>query len=235
MEFGNNEIDSSYDKNVVVRTDKNVRWNIRGNGKFDFTLNTGADFKINNVSDRDYLRDYHFDFLNYTLSQGKVDYIKGRDYYSAELISIQELENADAEKSEPFIIPINSYIETKPMSLGQKFAFGTNFTAISRSDGLQYRRVSATPEFNIPYNLRGNLFNLKAKVQGDVYSLENNFKDEAVTNNYNQFETNYKPEASINWSLPLINKTKSNILMIEPMANVVISSYQKDNNLGCSE
>lgn len=231
LEFGNNKIESNNDKNVVIRTNKELRWNLKGDGKFDFTLNTGASFKINSVSDRDYLRDYHFDFLNYTLSQGKVDYIKGRDYHSIQLIKIQELEDKDAKSSEPLIIPINSYIETKPMSFGQKFAFGTNFTAISRVDGLQYRRASITPEFNVPYNFYGNLFNLNAKVQGDFYSLDNNFKEKKADNEYDKTATNYKPEASINWSLPLIKKSKSNIFMIEPMFNAVISSYQKEGNL----
>jgi LPS-assembly protein len=231
FEVGNNKITSSNNTTVVDRTSKQYRWNLTGEGVFDFTENIGLDFSANIVSDRDYLRDYHYSYLNYTSSKLNVDYIKGRNYYAIKTIKIQELENIDYEKAAPLILPqIDSYIETRPLFYKEKFALTSNMTVISRDDGLQYRRVSLTPEVSLPFNLQGNLFNLDARVQTDGYSLENNFKDIAVTNDYNSFESNYKPEFSIGWRLPLIKKSQTNTLMIEPMANIVVSSYGKNFN-----
>jgi LPS-assembly protein len=236
-EIANNEIKRNIDSNITNRTKKDLRWRLKGEGSFDYNLNTGLDFKLNFVGDRDYGRDYHFDYItNYTLSHVNLDNIKGRDYQSVKLIKIQELENEDYQRAEPFIVPINSYIETKPNSgnFKEKFALTSNATTIVREDGVQYRRVSATPEFSVPLNLKGNLFTFDTKVQGDLYSIENNSR----TLNQELDKTtqsNYKPEISLNWKLPLIKKSQKSTLMIEPMANFVVSTYKKSFNQDINE
>lgn len=231
IETANNKIERTDDTNIVNRTDKEIRWNIKGKGDFDFNLDTGLDFEINNVSDRDYLRDYHFDFLNYTLSQVNIDNIKGRNYASAKVIAIQELEDFNNKKAEPFIVPLNYQVESKAKSFGEKYIFSTNFTNIARVDGLQYRRLSAIPEIAIPKNFKGNLIEARAKIQGDFYSLEDNFKRINQTQEFDNNQSNYSPEFSLNWRLPLIKKAKKNTIMIEPMANFVVSSFQRSNNV----
>jgi LPS-assembly protein len=233
LEAANNKITSNTNSTVVARTSKKYRWNLNSKGKFDFTKNSGLDFVTNFVSDRNYLRDYHFNFLNYTVSKVNLDYINARNYHAVKLIKIQELESLANQKAEPTIIPIDSHIETKPLSYKEKFSLTSNLTTITREDGLQYRRATATPEFSIPFNLQGNLFNLIAKVQTDLYSLENNFQSTAATTNYNSVEANYKPEISLGWRMPLIKKSKTKTIMIEPMVNLVSSSYKKNfNGLG---
>lgn len=228
FEFANNKIDTTNDSTVVNRTDKEYRWNLKSTGEFDFTNNTGLDFDINTVGDRDYLRDYNFDYNNHTLSKVNLDYIKGRSYYAVKLIRIQEIEDESLETQAPIITPFDAYIETKPLSWGQKFSLTSNFTNIAREEGLQYRRLTATPAIEVPLNLHGNLFKLKGEVQTDFYSLENNFKSMSANNDYDKSESNYKPQASLSWKLPLIKKTKSSTLVLEPMANMIISSYEKN-------
>ncbi len=233
-EIANNKINNTHNSTVVNRTKSPYRWNIKGKGVFDFTTNTGLDFDSNLVSDRDYLRDYNFSFLNYTTSKVNLDYVHARNYHAVKLIKIQELENYALQKTEPTILPqIDSYVESKPMFFKEKFALTSNITAITRHDGLQYRRATLTPEFDLPFNLRGNLFNLNAKIQNDLYWLKESAvpATSASTNQYQTIATNSKPEISLNWKLPLIRKTPSNTLLIEPMVNVVASSYRKNFNL----
>ncbi len=230
LEVANNKITSNSNSTVLNRTQNQYRWNLSGEGIFDFTKNLGLDFKTDIIGDRNYLRDYHFSYSNYTLSKVNLDYINGRDYHAAKLIKIQELENYSSKNAAPLVLPqLDSYIESKPMSLKEKFSLTSNVTSITREDGLQYRRATAIPEVNLPLILQGNLFNFNSKFQTDIYSLENNFRSSA-TNNYDSFASNYKPEASLSWRLPLIKKSKYNTLMIEPMANFVISSYKKNFN-----
>jgi LPS-assembly protein len=233
-EIANNKVNNTHNSTVVSRTDSPYRWNVRSKGVFDFTTNTGLDFDSNLVSDRDYLRDYDFSFLNYTTSKINLDYTHGRNYHAVKIIKIQELENTALQKSEPTILPqIDSHIESKPMFFKEKFALTSNVTAITRHDGLQYRRATLTPEVDLPFNLRGNLFNLNAKAQNDFYWLKEAAipATSASTNQYQTIATNSKPEISLNWKLPLIRKTKSNTLLIEPMINIVSSSYRKNFDL----
>lgn len=230
LEGANNNTESDANSTDIPETNKEYRFNLEGSGEFDFTENVGLDFGINTVGDRNYLRDYHFDYVNYTLSHVNLDYIKGRNYYSIKAIDIQELEDIDEQKSEPFILPIDGYVESKPQSLKEKYSLASNVTILTREDGLQYRRAMLAPEVSIPLNLNGNLFQAVAKVQGDLYYLKNNFHSLSRDNNYDTAETNYKPEASLSWRLPLIKKSTYNTLMIEPMANIVISSDSKGFN-----
>jgi LPS-assembly protein len=230
LEVANNKIKSSTNSTVVVRTQAQYRWNLNGKGKFDFTENSGLDFTGNIVSDRNYLRDYHFSYLNYTLSKVNLDYINGRSYHAVKVIKIQELESTTTKKFAPLILPqIDSYIETKPLSFKEKFALTSNATSITRQDGMKYNRATFAPEFNVPLNAGGNLFNFNSKIQNDFYSLQNDSGSANKSNiKYDSFAANYRPEASLSWRLPLIKKSESNTLMIEPIASIVISSYLKN-------
>lgn len=230
LELANNKTTQSANVLNTKQSTKEYRLHLKGEGVFDFTENTGLDFVIDNASDAGYLRDYHYDYRSYSLSKLNVDYIKGRDYYAAKTIRIQEFENiATDSKSDPLILPqIDTHVETKPLFYKEKFALTTNTTVLSRESGAQYRRATLIPEVSVPMNYKGNLFTADAKVQGDFYSLENNFKYTNPTNNYDSTQTNYKPELSLNWRLPLVKKSKTNTITIEPMANFVSSSYRKD-------
>ncbi len=232
FELANNELKTTNNSAVFNKTDKDLRWRLKSEGKFDYTINTGVDFKLNLLGDQNYGRDYHFDFAtNHTISHVNLDYIKGRNYYSAKIIKIQELENYNNKLAEPTILPIDAHVETKRGSgfFKEKFALTSNATTIIRADGIQYRRITAIPEMNLPFALNGNLFALNTKLQSDFYSIDNNsgIRDQDLKRTT---QSNYKPEFSINWRLPLIRKSKESTFMIEPMANFVTSSYKKSFN-----
>lgn len=229
LEIANNKIEPSTNVTDGQGDNSEYRWRMRGEGKFDFTKNTGLDFEINATSDKSYLRDYYNGFRNYNLSKVNLDYINGRQYHAVKAIRIQEYENIDEENNDPLILPVlDSHIETKPLFYKEKFSLTSNMTVISRDGGEQYRRVTTIPEVNLPVNFKGNLFNFNSKVQGDFYSLENNFKNSYPDNNYNSVQTNYKPEFSASWRIPLLKKMKSSTIIIEPMANFVSSSYKRN-------
>ena len=231
-EISNNKIQSTLDKIVIERSKKNIRWFFDGNGTFDFTKNIGLDFSLKTVADRNYLRDYHFDYLAYTVSKINIDYINQRNYLSLKTIRFQELENTSKEKNSPLVLPsINGRYETKPLFFKEKLILETNFTTITRLEGLQYRRGSFTPQFKIPFNVKGNLFEFSTKLQGDFYSL--NDKDLRVfdTRKYQAQQSNLKSEIAFNWRLPIRNKSKKNTLTLEPIINFVMSDFRAKNSL----
>lgn len=231
FDIANNQVDNFADKTIVMRTKKSVRWHIDGGGKFDFNKNFGVDFSIKTLGDRNYLRDYGFDYLAYSSSKINFDYIKDRDYIAIKFLRFQELENEKLEKQSPLISPIiSSYHESKPLFFKEKFSIASNFANLKRADGLQYKRISLVPEFQIPFNLKGNLINLSYQLQSDIYKIDspNSFSS---LNYYKKTQSNLKKQFAINWRLPLRNKSKSNILTLEPIANFVISDFKTRNNL----
>ncbi len=230
LNLANNQLKTnSTTLNSANKATKEYRFGLLSKGLFDFTKNSGLDFAINNVGDRNYYRDYNFNYVGYTVSRVNLDYIHGRDYHAIKTIRIQELEFPTAEKSAVTALPeLDSYIESKPRLFNERFSLSSNAVSLMRVDGLQYRRASLTPEVNLPLNFQGNLFNVDSKFQGDFYSVENNFKHQERNNNYDNVATTYKPEISLNWKLPLIKKNRSSAFMFEPMANFVASSYKTD-------
>ena len=231
-EISNNKIESNFDKTVVTRSKKNIRWTFDGKGNFDFNKDFGSDFSIQTVADRNYLRDYHFNYLAYTASKINFDYINKRNYFGVKSIRFQELENASTEKNSAFILPsISSHFETKPLFFKEKLILDSNFTTITRSEGLQYRRGSFTPQFKIPFNLKGNLFEFSTKLQGDLYSLNDKDLRTADARIFKTNQSNLKSEISFNWRLPIRNKSKKNTLTLEPIVNFVMSDFKTKNSL----
>jgi LPS-assembly protein len=232
LELANNKIKSTMDKTVINRSKKNIRWEIEGKGNFDFNKDFGLDFSLQTVADRNYLRDYGFNYLAYTTSKINTDYINKRNYFGIKSIRFQELENANKEKNSPLILPsISSHFETKPLFFKEKLILDANFTSITRLEGLQYRRGSLTPQFKIPFNLKGNLFEFSTKFQGDLYSLNDKDLRVAEPRIYQANQSNLKSEFSFNWRLPIRNKSKKNTLTIEPIINFVMSDFKTKNSL----
>jgi LPS-assembly protein len=232
LELANNKIKSTMDKTVINRSKKNIRWEIEGKGNFDFNKDFGLDFSLQTVADRNYLRDYGFNYLAYTTSKINADYINKRNYFGIKSIRFQELESASKERNSPLILPsISSHFETKPLFFKEKLILDANFTSITRLEGLQYRRGSLTPQFKIPFNLKGNLFEFSTKFQGDLYSLNDKDLIVAEPRIYQANQSNLKSEFSFNWRLPIRNKSKKNTLTIEPIINFVMSDFKAKNSL----
>ena len=232
LELANNKIQSNLDKTVINRSKKNIRWEVDAKGNFDFNKDFGLDFSVQTIADRNYLRDYHFNYLAYTVSKINTDYINKRNYFGIKSIRFQELESANHEKNSPLILPsINSHIETKPLFFKEKLILDTNFTTVTRLEGLQYRRGSLTPQFKIPFNLKGNLFEFSTKFQGDLYSLDDKDLRIAESRIYKANQSNLKSEISFNWRLPIRNKSKKNTLTLEPIVNFVMSDFKTKNSL----
>ncbi len=226
LELANNEPKTN---NLVGSEEntQNIRWYLKSGGDFKLPKNFNLDFKIDNPGDKNYLRDYTNQFSGHTISEINLDYIKDRDYGSIKTVRIQELEVNRNEKESPTALPIlNYYTETKPEHswFNQTYSLLTNSTIITRKSGLQYRRLSLKPEIRIPYNLSGNLFELSGNVQGDFYNVENNFEGSSE-NNFKSTITNYRPEVSLKWSLPMVTKHSSNTLILEPLATITSSTY----------
>lgn len=231
FEIANNNVTDNNNTTVVKRTSDKFRGSLISKGRLNFDHDWGGEFDINTLSDRDYMRDYHFAFWAYSLSTADLHHIKGRDYYNIKAVRIQELENTTYENAAPLVFPsFESRVESKPIFGKEKFALTSNVTSIFRRDGLEYRRATATPEVNIPFNAKGNLFLINSKMQTDLYWLEDNYKNTPQPREHQSLQTNYKPEISASWRLPLIKKTPKNTFMIEPMANFVASTFRKNFN-----
>jgi LPS-assembly protein len=229
IEISNNKLEKINDVNVVDRTDKKYRYDFRSNGEYIFTTNSSLKHKIHTIGDRNYLRDFNFDFRAFTSSEISYDYVNKRDFLNIKTVRFQELETASNPDEAQFVLPsITHYAQSeKSLFYKEKYGIETNFNYITRDSGLQYRRLSTTPEVKIPFNFHGNLIDLKAKFELDYYSLDTSKGSE----NYQDYSSsifNYKPEFIATWHLPLIQKREKNTFMFEPIASFTSSTFKKN-------
>lgn len=213
-------------------TNQEVRWYLVSKGDINLSDKNGFNFDIDNVGDKNYLRDYQNNFIGYKVSQATLDHIDNKNYASISAVRIQELELGHDTTTSPNALPIlNYYKEFKPYTgkISPTYGILLNSTTISRDNGLQYRRFSAKPEIKIPYNLSGNLFEAGASLQGDYYNLDNNYAGN-TPNNFDHNTFNARPEAHLKWSLPMVGKYKTNTVVIEPLINIATSSFTNNFN-----
>jgi LPS-assembly protein len=213
--------------------DKEFRFYGTASGNFSFSEETALDFNIDHVGDKNYLRDYQNGFVGHKVSTINLDYIKDQDYASIKLVETQELEIDRDETTAPMALPIINYVKTikpKNSSLNETYKLLFNSTFITRENGLQYRRLSTKPEIRVPYNLNGNLFEIGANIQGDFYNMENNSKHSQPDNNFKSTAFNYRPEADLKWSLPMVGKYKTNTIIIEPLARITIGTFKNNSD-----
>ncbi len=224
LELANNNVRSFNDRVNIDRTGKNIRWNIYGKGDFDFTRNTGVVFDANYISDRNFLSDYHFNYLPYTSSSLTANYITKDTYLGIKTIKFQELENANLQRSAPFVLPkIEFFTKYKPFFAKEQISLGVDATSINRSEGLKYNRLSTSPQVKLPFNLAGNLFEFSTKVTNDFYWLNN---EKTIDKKQNNFKT----ENSFTWSLPLRKELQKNTITLEPIIKIAVSSFKTRND-----
>ncbi len=229
MEVANNKVESRDDNLAINRTNSSYRWNIEGDGEFYFNKNLSFDYKVNQLSDFNYLRDYHFNYINYTLSYGNLEYLFQKNYHFAKVIKIQELENEQFKNYAPRALPVlESHFETKPFLYKETIAITNNYTRISRQDGQEYQRLSTIPKIKLPANLYGNLFNLETKIQTDFYQIYEDKRSPSPIIRAQNNQLNYRPELSLNWRMPLLKRNKSGTITIEPMASFVKANSNKN-------
>ncbi len=232
LELSNNEISSTSDINTQNRTESEYRYKTYSRGNFIYTKNSSVNFDILTVGDKDYLRDFDFQFLPYTESELNYEYTKNRDYIKISSVRFQELEQAESRDEAQWVLPsINHHIQSKPQSTANEtYSLSTNITSINRENGLQYNRVSTTPKVEVPLNISGNLFKLELSNQIDYYILQYNYDDQqsASANRLDSSQSNQKPMLSASWKLPLIRKAPTNTIIIEPQVKFTSSTTKKN-------
>ena len=232
FEISNNEISSISDINTQNRTEADYRYKVSSLGNFVYTENSSVNFSILTLGDKDYLRDFNFTFTPYTQSDINYEYTKNRDYLKVSSVRFQELEQSEQRDEAQWVLPsVTHHIQSGPKLLNETYSLTTNTTSINRESGLQYNRITTTPKIQIPKNINGNLLNLELSNQIDYYILEYNYDNAQSqgSTNLDKNQSNSKPLVSASWKLPLIKKSLTNTVIIEPQIKIISSSSKKNH------
>jgi LPS-assembly protein len=203
-------------------------------GTSDLKLNDDwrAGFNFKQASDKTYLRTYQISEEDYLTSRLYIDRYNENHALFTESIYFQGLRAKDNQRQIPVILPQVKYVYThKPNFLHSTYNFETNIVNLEREQGIDSRRVTFINSFNIPYitNL-GHVFNLNLSYRNDIYMVDNvPFTRYGAAAKYNGNAYRSLPEAKLEWKYPLMKQFASTNLVVEPIANMIFSSYNKSS------
>jgi len=203
------------------------RSHIEGSGLFNINDTLSWGFAGKRVSDDTYLQRYGFGTEDLLTSRLYAQDIDGHNYIGAEAISFQGLNSEDDPGASPFIMPLaNAHFQTRPGWRGSWFNIDSNMLVLSRSEGIESRRLSSTVGWQLPHiTSGGHIFYLKTRMRGDVYDVENVPDPLNSSKAQEGFVGRAIPEVEIDWSLPLARQGSHSTMFFEPIAQIIVSPH----------
>ncbi|MCB2082272.1 MAG: LPS-assembly protein LptD [Rickettsiales bacterium] len=211
---------------------RKIRGHIEGIGHFNFENSWSAGFNAKRSSDDTYLQRYSFDNEDLLTSRGYVQRIEGRDYIGMQAYSFQGLNADDDPDTTPLILPlIDTHIERPTGYANSMWTWDANALSLLRGEGADSRRLSSTLAWVLPHiTPGGHILNLITSVRGDVYHVQNVPDPLNSAKDQEGLTGRFMPEAKLAWNYPVMQNFSHARVMLEPMAEVILSPYGNNPN-----
>jgi LPS-assembly protein len=209
-------------------------------GQFSFKndWHTGnLHFKAKRIFDpnKTYLKKYKISSEQILNTDVSYNVFSNEDYYVTRALSFQDLRENHNNKTTPMALPIlEAHVERGAGFWNAKSITDLNFLNLKRLQGESYQRFSFSQGLKVPFKMPyGHLFSSTALVRGDIYYVDK--KPIIVTDTVTKLKNNKEgsdgriyPELRNEWSLPLYNYVGGNMVIIEPVTQLMISPKMKD-------
>lgn len=195
---------SYQDSDTESQRDAEFRGHIQGYGDYGVTDRSRAGFETFLVSDKTYLDRYQLDDSDILENRVYVEGHEARDFWSVNGYYFQSLRPFDDQDTIPFALPLaETRLVSNPMWGGSTWTVDSNVLALTRTNGLDTRRLSTTAAWSLPQiGPIGDVYRLSFSLRGDIYQTEGNpqtFSSEGGRNETGRV----LPRATLDWSWPL--------------------------------
>lgn len=236
LESGRFELGGSATYATEAGTDANpnpkgqaFRGNLEGDGDFDLADRWDWGYELAVASDDTYLERYDFSGADVLENHLFARRIWGRNYGVVEGWGFQGLREEDDQGLIPIALPqAQLELTSEPMIWGSRFGLDSGALVLTRTDGLDTRRVSTGVSWELPkQGPIGDLYRLTLSARGDVYQTDGNtetFGSDGGNNAVGRFI----PRATLDWSWPLLGEGFGVTHLIEPIVSGTWST--KGNN-----
>ena len=210
------------------QSDRGFRGHLIGNGRYEVDNGYGGGFDAALSSDDTYLRRYNIDDDNVLVNRPWVDRAWGTNYSVLDAFYFQGLRPFDDPGLTPFVLPRGSIRWRTPThsSFGGFYDVDASALALTRSDGLDTRRLSGTGGWSKPMvGHFGDVLRFSASMRADGYQTDG---DPQTFGNGggNDATGRLYPLVSAEWSLPLVKMTEGGWQhLIEPVLAAHLSPY----------
>ncbi len=212
-------------------TDKAFRGHLEGTGSFNLTSDAHWGYDLAATTDNTYLRRYNFSNDNVLTNRLFTEKVWDRNYAALNAYAFQGLRSFDHQDEIPVALPLaESELKSQPGLWGSRFTLDSSLLALTRTSGLDTRRLSTTGGWEVPWASQlGDQYRLALSLQGDAYYTDGNtqtFGSDGGTD----VAGRVLPRLTADWSWPWIGETLGVTPMIEPVASFTWTLNDPNNN-----
>lgn len=219
--------------------DRSFRGSLFGEGEFKAPDNWGYGFKAQMTTDDTYMRQYDINSLTSLTNNIYVNRFDGPNSLTANAYYFSNLLlNPDGSKTQsPWVAPIIQYDYRIPGNYaGGQLKLSTNAMVLGYREeggvpGVQSKRLSSTLNWERPGTTAGGLvYNLFAKLRGDIYQTENVAAAYLPNSLYgDESVARALPTMGVDFSYPLVSVEGRYRQVISPVAQLIYSPYASND------
>jgi LPS-assembly protein len=201
-------------------SEQTFRGHIEGEGRFRLSPRARWGYDLAATTDNTYLQRYQFSNENVLTNRLFAEQIWQRNYAGISSYAFQGLRSFDHQQEIPVALPLAEVeLTSRPWRWGSRFTFDSSLLALTRVDGLDTRRVSATGGWELPWASQlGDQYRLTLSLRGDAYNTNGNpqtFGSSGGTSTTGRVI----PRLTLDWNWPWIGDTFGLTPLVEPVAS----------------
>jgi LPS-assembly protein len=191
---------------------------LEGEGRFGLPTNWESGFDLAVTTDDTYLQRYGFSDENVLTNRLFAERFWERDFLTLDAYGFQGLREEDDQDLIPIALPqVRARLMSEPWRWGSRFSIDTDAVALTRTGGLDTRRLSATGGWQLPwYSPIGDRYELQLSLRGDFYQTDGD--PQTFEENGSGMQARAIPRATVHWSWPFIGELFGLSQVIEPVA-----------------
>jgi LPS-assembly protein len=196
---------------------------IEGNGRFRLPNDWGSGFDLAAASDDTYLQRYGFSDENVLNNRLFAERFWERDFLTINAYGFQGLREDDDQSLIPIALPqVRGRLVSEPWRWGSRFSLDTEALALTRTGGLDTRRLSAAGGWQLPwYSPIGDRYELQLSLRSEFYQTDGD--PETFEENGSATQARAIPRATLHWSWPFIGDVFGLSQVIEPVAMATVA------------
>jgi LPS-assembly protein len=201
------------------------RGNIEGTGRFHLPKRWDGGYDLAVTSDDTYLDRYGFSDADVLQNRLFTERIWNRNYAVVQGYGFQGLREDDDQGLIPIAAPwAQLEMTSDPMWWGSRFGLDSSALVLTRTEGLDTRRLSTKVSWELPkQGPIGDQYRLTLSARGDVYNTDGNpetFGDHGGLDDAGRFV----PRATLDWNWPLLGQGFGLSHLIEPIVSATWST-----------
>lgn len=210
---------------------KDPRGHLDGRGRYRAGPAWDAGFDLRLSSDNTYRKRYGFGSEDVLENQAFLQRVVGRDYLALRAYAFQGLREDDEQGTIPLVLPLaEARLVSSPLRWGSLLTADTSLVALTRSSGLDTRRLSGMLGWELPWlGQVGDLWRLRldGRLDGYLYNGDPaSFGSEGGT----QGKGRAVPRLLLDGSWPLVGRTPGWSHVVEPVVAFKLAPDSGDDD-----